>query len=137
MPNGIRSALESDPLWKVQAFRESIFAIDVARDDCRLLAGARLLEPIASQLYRAVCSIGANISEGYSRGTGRDRARFYEYSLGSLRESIVWYQSARMSLPDERLAERGERFTSMRRLLLTMIQDQRRFGRGAGVGDSR
>ncbi|MFN8404533.1 MAG: four helix bundle protein [Anaerolineales bacterium] len=39
--------------------------------------------------YEAVGSVGANISEGYSRSSGKDRARFYEYALGPARESRV------------------------------------------------
>ena len=46
---------------------------------------------LADQLYRSLGSIGANLAEGYSRGTGKDRAHFYEYALGSARESRDWY----------------------------------------------
>ncbi len=46
----------------------------------------------ADSLWKmTVGSIRANIAEGYSRGTGKDRARFYEYALGSARESRDWY----------------------------------------------
>jgi four helix bundle protein len=47
-----------------------------------------------SQLWRSAVSIAANSAEGYSRGTGADRARFHEHALGSARECIVWYEAA-------------------------------------------
>jgi four helix bundle protein len=50
---------------------------------------------LSDQLYEAVGSVSANLAEGYSRGTGKDRARFYEYALGSARESRDWYFKAR------------------------------------------
>lgn len=50
---------------------------------------------LADQLYEAMGSISANIAEGYSRASGKDQARFYEYALGSARESRDWYFKAR------------------------------------------
>jgi len=52
-------------------------------------------------LYRAVGSIKANIAEGYSHRSGKDQARFYEYSLGSARESRGWYYDARHILGEQ------------------------------------
>jgi len=46
---------------------------------------------IAEQLERSIDSIGINISEGYGRLHGRERARFYEFALGSAREAREWY----------------------------------------------
>jgi len=65
------------------------------------------------------------VAEGYSRGTGKDRARFYEYGLGSARESRGWYYDDRHVL-GESVAEHRIRFsTQIIRLLLTMVPDQR------------
>jgi four helix bundle protein len=63
------------------------------RDTARLVRERRTIG-LYDQLYRAAESISANLDEGYSRGTGRDRARFYEYALGSARESRDWCLSA-------------------------------------------
>lgn len=38
------------------------------------------------QLRRAVVSITSNIAEGFSRGTYKDKIRFYEMALGSTTE---------------------------------------------------
>ncbi len=65
----------------------ALFAADLAwYDVCRLAQDKRTIE-VADQLFRAVGSVHANISEGYSRQSGKDQARFYEYALGSDREA--------------------------------------------------
>lgn len=50
---------------------------------------------LSDQLYWALGSVSANVAEGYGRGTAKDRAHFYEYALGSARESRDWYYKAR------------------------------------------
>ena len=80
---------------------------------------------VAGQLYDAAGSVGANISEGYSRGTGRDRARFYEYALGSARECRHWYHQSRHALGDEIFQHRLGILTQIIRLLLRMVPQQR------------
>lgn len=72
-----------DSLWKMQAWRRSLFLADLAWSDVTKLSRDPRTISLSDQLYRAVGSIEANISEGYSRGGGRDRAKFYEYALGS------------------------------------------------------
>jgi len=83
------------------------------------------MRALADQLYRALGSVSANIAEGYSRGGGRDRTRFYEYALGSARESRDWYFKARHLLGEAVTEHRMNLQTEVIRLLLTMIPDQR------------
>ena len=83
---------------------------------------------LSDQLYRAVGSIGANIAEGYSRSTGKDRARFFEYALGSARESRDWYYKSRHVLSEDVLQHRLGYLTEIVRLLITMIPQQRQSG---------
>ena len=110
--------LTDDSLWKVQAYRLALFAADLAwRDVTRLMNDKRTLG-LADQLYDAVGSIGANLAEGYSRGTGKDRARFYEYSLGSARESRTWYYDGRHILGEPVTEHRLRFLTQLVRLLL-------------------
>jgi four helix bundle protein len=80
---------------------------------------------LSDQLYRAAGSISANLAEGYSRGTGKDRARFYEYALGSARESRDWYFKARHILGENVFHHRLELLTRIIQLLLKMIPQQR------------
>jgi len=45
---------------------------------------------IGSQLLRSIDSVGANISEGYGRGSKIDNARFVKIARGSLFETKHW-----------------------------------------------
>jgi four helix bundle protein len=45
---------------------------------------------IGGQLVRAIDSVGANISEGYGRGSELDNARFVKIARGSLFETKHW-----------------------------------------------
>jgi four helix bundle protein len=83
---------------------------------------------LADQLYRAACSISANIAEGYAHSTGKNRARYYEYALGSAREARDWYYKARHILCDEISFHRIKFLTSVIRLLTTMVPQQRTSG---------
>jgi four helix bundle protein len=76
-------------------------------------------------LYRAVGSISVNLAEGYSRISGKDRALFYQYSLGSTREARDWYFKARHILGDEIFNARVHVITEILRLLIKMISQQR------------
>ncbi|MEA2007995.1 MAG: four helix bundle protein [Chloroflexota bacterium] len=81
---------------------------------------------LSDQLYRSLGSISANLAEGYSRGSGKDKARFYEYSLGSARESRDWYYKGRHILGENVANHRLALLTQIIRLLLTMIPQQRK-----------
>jgi four helix bundle protein len=65
------------------------------------------------------------MAEGYSRSSGKDRVRFFEYSLGSARESRDWYYKGRHILGETVTAHRVNLVTQITRLLLTYIPDQR------------
>ncbi len=94
------------------------------RDVTRLTQDRRT-QALSTQLYRALGSIGANLAEGYSRGSPKDRARFYEYALGSARESRNWYYQGRHVLGEDVVRHRLELLTRVIQLLLTMIPQQR------------
>ena len=121
--------VRSDPLWTVAAYRKSLFLSDLAWPDVTKLMSDRRTISLADQLYRAVGSVGANVAEGYSRGTGKDRVRFYEYALGSAREARDWYYKGRHVLGERVLNHRCELLAEIIRLLLTMIPQQRPTGR--------
>jgi four helix bundle protein len=120
--------ITGDSLWKMEAYRLALFAADVGWCDVTKLTGDKRTLDLAGQLYRALGSIEANISEGYSRGSGRDRARFYEYALGSARESRGWYYKGRYVLVGSVTEHRLKLLTQMVRLLLAMVPDQRTYG---------
>ena len=117
--------IAGDPLWKVEAYRLSLFAADLGWYDATKLVKDKRTRELSDQLHAALGSIGANLSEGYSRSSGKDRARMYEYSLGSARESRGWYYNARHVLGQVVTEHRIRLLTQIIRLLLTMIPDQR------------
>jgi four helix bundle protein len=117
--------IKSDRLWELEAYRLALFACDVAWKDVVQLNSDHRTRSLADQLYRAIGSVSANIAEGFSRGTGRDRALFYQYALGSAREGRDRYYKGRHVLGSEVAELRMELLTSIIRLLLTMIPDQR------------
>jgi four helix bundle protein len=122
---GIAQEIKQDSLWRMTVYRLALFASDLGwRDTAKLVRDRRMLS-LSDQLYRALGSISANLAEGYSRGTGKDRARFYEYALGSARESRDWYFKARHVLGDQVYQHRLILLTRIIQLLLKMVPQQR------------
>lgn len=118
-------AITDDSLWRVQAYRLALFLADICWRDVTKLSQDHRTRSLADQLYRAVGSVGANIAEGYSRNSGRDQARFYEYALGSARESRDWYFKARHVLGEEVIVHRLDLLAQIIRLLLKMVPQKR------------
>jgi four helix bundle protein len=121
----VPEVLKRDALWTVEVYRLSLFLSDIGWHDITKLSGDRRTRGLADQLCRAMGSIGANLAEGYSRSTGQDRARFYEYALGSARESREWYYRARHILGVDVVDHRLDMLTQIIRLLLRMVPNQR------------
>jgi len=121
----VPDAITGDLVWKVEAYRLALFLADLGWHDVTRLSQDRRTLNLSDQLYRSIGSICANLAEGYSRSTGKDRARFYEYALGSARESRDWYYKGRHILGNEITSHRLRLLTQIIRLLLTMIPHQR------------
>jgi four helix bundle protein len=114
-----------DPLWRMEVYRLAVFAGDLAWHDVSKLIQDKRTVSLADQLYRSVGSIGANVAEGYSRRSGKDQARFYEYALGSAREGRGWYRQGRYVLSEAVATHRIRLLTRVIRLLLTTIPAKR------------
>ena len=120
--------ITNDPLWKLEVYRLSLYLAELGWEDiCRLRSDDRFIS-LSDQLYRSLGSISANIAEGYSRSTGRDRARFFEYALGSARESRDWYYKCRYGLENNTAIDRIGYITQVIHLLLSIIPHQRSRG---------
>ncbi len=120
--------ITQDPLWKLEVYRLALFVSDISWQDATTLNKNPLTRDLADQLYRAVCSISANIAEGYSRSTGKDRARFFEYSLGSAREARDWYYKSRYILDNEVVKHRIDLLTQIVKILNVLTPHQRQQG---------
>lgn len=93
--------ITSDPIWRTEVYRLGLFLGDLAWHDALKLSVKPPTRSLSDQLYRASGSVSANTCEGYSRASGKDQARFYEYALGSVRETRDWYFKARHILGTE------------------------------------
>jgi four helix bundle protein len=115
----------SGALGRVTAYGLAVAAGELAWEDATAMKQEPLLAEIGPQLLRATGSIAANIAEGYARRSARDRIRYYEYALGSGAEAQSWYRTARRALSSRVYDERLACLTSIRRLLLAMIKNER------------
>lgn len=109
----------------MRAYQLALFAANIGWVDVTKLMTDKRTISLADQLYRALGSIGANLAEGYSYGTGPNRARMYEYALGSARESRGWYYNGRHILSDQVATHRIQLMTRLIQLLLVAVPDQR------------
>jgi len=117
--------IRGDSVWRVEAYRLALFAADIGWWDVVVLPKDRKTWGVADQLYRSLGAVSADVEEGYSRGTGKDRARFYEYALGSARESRGWYYKGRHVPGNDVANHRIRLMTHVIKLLLKMIPQQR------------
>ena len=116
---------DADLVSRMRVARVAAELLDVAWFDAEIVVRNPITVIVAGQLYAAVGSISANLREGYSRSSGRDRARFFEYALGSARETEVWYAASMRLLSAEVMDARGESLAEIERLLLAVIPRER------------
>jgi len=121
----VPSVIKEDSLWTVEAYRLSLFLADISWHDAKKLSKDNCTRSLSDQLYRSVGSVSANLEEGYSKQSSKDRARFYEYSLGSARESRGWFYRGRHVLGESVANHRMDLATQIIRLLIKMVPDQR------------
>ena len=121
----VSKKLTGDSLWNMTVYRLALFLSDVAWHAVSKLNDDERTKGVSNQLYRAIGSIGANIAEGYSYSTGGNRARYWEYALGSARESREWYYRARHILGEPVLNHRLSYLTRIVQLLITAVPAQR------------
>ena len=117
--------IREDSLWTIEAYRLSLFLSDISWHDAKKLSTDNCTRSLADQLYRSVGSMSANLEEGYSKQSSKDRARFYEYALGSERESRGWFYRGRHVLGEPVCNHRMDLCTQVIRLLIKMVPGQR------------
>jgi four helix bundle protein len=122
----VPSEITNDPIWKLEVYRLALFVGDIGWNDVLALSKNNLMWSVSDQLHRSLGSISANLTEGYSRSKGLDRARFFEFSLGSARESRDWYYKSRHVLPAEVVKHRIGLITQIIGMLTPIILHQRK-----------
>jgi four helix bundle protein len=114
-----------DPVARMRVYQLAWKLRPASLEDTETIRRCTITSQISGQLYAAVGSIASNIVEGYSRSSGRDRARFFEYALGSTREAIEWYESSRYALEADVLRDRLAILNEIARMLLAIIPRER------------
>ncbi|HJW84102.1 MAG TPA: four helix bundle protein [Anaerolineae bacterium] len=121
----VPSEITADSLWQMTLYRQALFLGDIAWLDVCKLAQDQRTQRVSDQLYRAVGSVSTNIAEGYSKASGKDQARFYEYALGSAREARDWYYKSRHVLGEEVALHRMRLTVHIIRQLLKLVPEYR------------
>jgi four helix bundle protein len=117
-PRGTRD----DLIWKFHTYRVALYLLHLALEDARRAGSGARHASVSDQLVRSVASVSANIAEGYGRSMPRDRTRFYDIALGSLREAATWYEASRAFLPDSTVNSRIDQLAELRRMLFGAIR---------------
>jgi four helix bundle protein len=120
--------ITQDPLWKLEVYRLALFVAEIGWEDVLILNKNNLTRDAADQIIRSLDSISANIAEGYSRSTGKDRARYFEYALGEAREARDRYFKARRVLKQEVVLHRIKLLTQIVKMLNALVPTQRSHG---------
>ncbi|HSL27627.1 MAG TPA: four helix bundle protein [Anaerolineales bacterium] len=120
--------ITQDPLWKLDVYRLGLFIAEIGWEDVVILSKNNLTRDAADQIVRSLNSISANIAEGFSRSTGKDRARYFEYALGEAREARDRYFKARRVLKNEVVLHRIKLLTQIVKMLNTLVPTQRQQG---------
>lgn len=120
--------ITQDPLWNLEIYRLGLFVADIGWEDVVILNKNIITRDAADQIIRSLNSISANIAEGYSRSTGKDRARYFEYSLGEAREARDRYFKTRRVLKPEVVLHRIKLLTQIIKILSAFVVTQRKQG---------
>ena len=108
--------------------RYAVWLSDLAKEDARVLRGDADTRSDVDQFLRAVGSISANLAEGYSRRTGVERARYYDYARATAREAKDWYFKGRTALGEAVVEQRYAVLERIIRILTAVIPREREDG---------
>lgn len=120
--------ITQDPLWGLEVYRLGFFVADITWNDTEALFKNLSTRNAADQIRRSLDGISANIAEGYSRSTGKDRARYFEYSLGEAREARDRIYKVRRAMKPEVVVHRMNILTQVIKILNSFVPIQRKHG---------
>jgi four helix bundle protein len=117
-----------DPIWRTPAYRYGLWLSELAKQDAKLLRADPDTRGDVDQFLRAVGGISSNLAEGYSRSTGPERARYYDYALATSRESRDRCFKARKVLGEALVAQRHSVLERIIRILTAVVPRERAEG---------
>ena len=117
-PRGMRD----DLIWGFHTYRVSLYLLHLAGEDGRRSGSGARFASVSDRCVRSIASVSVNIAEGFGRSMPRDRTRFYDIALDSLREAGTWYEAARAFLPDDTVNSRIDQLAELRRMLFGAIR---------------
>ncbi|MCP4416727.1 MAG: four helix bundle protein [Chloroflexi bacterium] len=123
----VHPGIKNDPLWEFKVYPKSLFAYDLAWEDCEYLLNDVRGKAVSRQLIRSIGSVSANIEEGFGRGFGKDYAFKLRIALGEARESRGWYWKGRKLLPLEVLEHRLTLLNEIVAMLPANIKRQKNY----------
>ena len=124
----VPESFKRDQIWRTPAYRYAVWLSDLSKEDARLLRADPDTRSDVDQFLRAVGSISANLAEGYSRRTGIERARYYDYARATAREAKDWYFKARTALGITIVEQRHALLERIIRILTAVIPREREDG---------
>jgi four helix bundle protein len=124
----VPNEFQQDAIWHSTAYRMGLFISERCQSELDTLFGNARTAHAADQLSRALESISATYAEGYSRSTIADRCRYFDYALGSARESRDWSFKLRRWLPEPLRDELLAFLTRIIQLLTVTIVRERERG---------
>ena len=120
----VPEAIRADPIWRLPAYRYSLYLADQLRATERQMRRACTRRTV-DQLLDAAQSISSNIAEGYSRTGGPERAKFFEYANSSARETRDWLFKARTAFDPITATSLIELVTRVMKILTAVIPRER------------
>ena len=84
----------------MQNFMKPFHTLDLAIQFYQAVRTQKLPRHLQDQLVRAASSIAMNLAEGNPKSSPKDKRRFFEIALGSLRECQVILQLERVANPE-------------------------------------
>ena len=117
--------LRGDSLWRMTAYRMAYFLAELVRHDATNLLQRRAPWHKVDQLERSIESVESNISEGYSKFSGKERAKYFETALASAREARGWYRRTSQWLGGGESEERRMLLTQIIKMLTVAIPRER------------
>ncbi len=124
----IPEEITKDPLWELEVYWLGFFIADITWDDTEVLFKSPSTRSAADQIRRSLDGISANIAEGYSRSTGKDRARYFEYALGEAREARDRIYKVRHAMKSEVVLHCMKVLTQIIKILNSFVPTQRKHG---------